>query len=314
MGMYTQFTVDERYRLASLLADDIEPVEIAERLGRSPSSISREFLRNSRADGTYAARYAQRQAQERRRQSKRGARKIENNPDLTQFLEDRLHPLISPEVVSIEDDISVSCATIYTWINRSRPDLKTLLPYHGKKRRRYGTKRTKKQGWTQSVRTIDERLAIVEQRESIGHWEGDTVHGINGNLLTYTERKSRFEKASLITRRLCDVVYGETKQMFSRDTVETITYDRGSEFSLWRMIERALGIPIYFAHPYHSWERGSNENANGRLRRVFPKGFNFSTVTQKDVDAVVWIMNHTKRKCLTWRTPCEVYGRCCTSS
>ena len=88
----------------------------------------------------------------------------------------------------------------------------------------------------------------------------------------------------------------------------SFTFDRGSAFSLWRMIERDTGATVYFAHPRAPWERGTNENTNGRLRRVFPKGFDFSTITQRDVDRVVLLMNHTKRKCLGWRTPYEVFN------
>jgi IS30 family transposase len=80
------------------------------------------------------------------------------------------------------------------------------------------------------------------------------------------------------------------------------------------MIEAATGARVYFARAHSPWERGTNDNANGRLRRAFPKGFDFAKVDQNDVDGVVWTMSHTPRKCLGWRTPCAVYGRCCTSN
>jgi len=86
-----------------------------------------------------------------------------------------------------------------------------------------------------------------------------------------------------------------------------IVYDRGSEFALWRMIERDLGVEVFFADPHHPWQRGKNENTNGRLRRVFPKGFDFDTITNRQLQKVVHKMNHTPRKSLGWRTPAEVY-------
>jgi len=94
----------------------------------------------------------------------------------------------------------------------------------------------------------------------------------------------------------------------------TITYDRGSEFALWKMIEKDTGTSIYFADAYQPQQRGKNENTNGRLRRVYPKGFDFATISQRELDKVVWKMNHTPRKSLSWQTPSEVYERCCNSS
>lgn len=312
--MYTHFTLPERYRLEVLLNEGLDHEDIAESLGKSVTSIARELTRNSRLDGYYHAQHANRLARVRRRQSKIRSLKIENNPVLQVMLETRLHPLCSPETITHDEDISLCHQTIYSWIKRSRPDLTKQLPYHGKKRRKYGTKRSVKQGWTSNVRDIDERPREVETREELGHWEGDTVHGKNGNLLTYTERSSRFEQALLIERRTCDEVHEQTKSWFKDKPAKSITFDRGSEFSLWRMIEKSTNTIVYFAKPHHPWQRGSNENANGRLRRVYPKQFNFATVTQRDVDAVVWKMNHTKRKVLSWRTPCEVLQVCCTSS
>lgn len=315
--MYTHITLQERYRLEVLLREGFDQDDIAERLGRTASSISREIERNSKADGSYGARYAHKKARERRIQSKKGSRIIENDTDLAQKIEELLDPLISPETITQEDDIDICFETIYAWISRSRPDLKNKLPYRGKKRRKYGMNRGKKSGWSQSVRDIDERPIEVDNREGLYNWEGDTVYGkqeSTGNLLTYTERVSRFEIAILITRRSCDIVHKETKKWFSKIPVQTFTFDRGSEFSLWKMIEEDTGAKVYFAKPHHPWQRGSNENANGRLRRIFPKKFDFSTVAQKDINSVTWKMNHTKRKCLNWRTPCEVFGACCTSS
>ena len=175
----------------------------------------------------------------------------------------------------------------------------------GRKRRVYGSRRAQKQGWTRNVRSIDER---IEQDEN---WEGDTIKGVGlARLLTHVERASLFTVADVLERGTADAVHEHVVQ---RNFNGTITYDRGSEFALWQMIERDTNATIYFAHPYHPWERGKNENTNGRLRRVFPKRFNFSTIIQRDVERVTHLMNHTPRKSLFWRTPCTVYGKCCTS-
>ena len=222
-----------------------------------------------------------------------------------------LHPLVSPEVIA--HDERVSHTTIYAWLYRSHPNLCSRLPQRGKIRKRYGAKRTRKQGWTQYVRSIDARPLAVEQRLRTGDFEGDTIRGRNGSLLTMTDRKSRYEVAVKIPGDRCDPVYTAIVTRKNVLQAQSFTFDRGSCFSLWRMIEQDTNALVYFAHPGAPWERGTNENANGRLRRIYRKRFDFATIKQRDVDAVVWIMNHTKRKCLNWRTPCEVFERCCTS-
>jgi len=247
---------------------------------------------------------AERKAKQRRKNSKKELRLIENNPELTEAIEKNLSPLVSPEVVAHKQNIHHQ--SIYSWIERSRPDLKKRLPRQGKRRRKYGKKRGKKQGWTQYVRSIDER---VEKEEN---WEGDTIQGSSkSGLLTYVERKSLFVIADRLTRRTADSVHAKTKE---HALMGTITYDRGSEFALWRMIERDTSARVYFAHPQSPWERPKNENTNERFRRVFKKGCNFANISEEEIGGVTWIINHTPRKSLNWRTSCEVYGKCCTST
>lgn len=261
-------------------------------------------MRNKDPDGQYRVWSADMRGRRRRRQSKYAARKIENDETLACTIEKRLHPLVSPEVIAHE--VGIVHESIYAWIARSRPDLARCLPRRGKKRRRYGSKRGQKQGWTKHVRVIDERPETREQ------WEGDTMKGVGlSRLLTHVERKSLFTVADVLLRGTADAVH---ERVTRRNFNGSITYDRGSEFALWRMIERDTGMRVYFAHPHHPWERGKNENTNGRLRRVFHKRFNFSTITQRDVERVTRLMNHTPRKSLLWRTPCAVYGKCCTSA
>jgi len=310
--MYKHFTLKERFALATLLNIDYEQRDIAQELGRSSSSISREIKINSKLNGEYEPRHAHKKAKLRRQKSKQGSRKIENNDILAQRIENRLHPLISPEVIAHDENICHE--SIYAWIYRSRPDLKILLPQRGKKRRRYGSKRGKKQGWTQNVRSIDERFIEANNRSRLGHFEGDTIRLKGGAILTHTDRKSRFEIAHLVPNETTDVAHAVIKEDKYLKQAKSITYDRGSTFANWRMIERDTEAKVFFAHAHHPWERGTNENHNQRLRRVFPKGTYYSNITHKDVAKTVWIMNHTKRKCLNWRTPYEVFNARCTST
>lgn len=163
--MYKHFTLDDRFTLATLLNNDYEQLDIAEIVGRSESSISREISWNSRPDGKYEPRHANMLAKRRRKNSKINSRKIENDSKLTKRIERQLHPLISPEVIAHNENVCHE--TIYVWVYRSRPDLKNKLPQRGKKRRRYGSKRGKKQGWTANVRNIEGQPAGAKNRSRI---------------------------------------------------------------------------------------------------------------------------------------------------
>lgn len=303
--MYKQITLDERFLLAALIKADYELPDMAEVIGRAASSLSREIYRNSRPDGVYEPRHAHMLSRMRRSESKRDSRKIETDKELAKRIEVRLCPLVSPEVIA--HDENVCHETIYAWIYRSRPDLKIRLPQRGKKRRRYGSKRGKKQGWTTNVRNIGEQPLGAKNRSRVRHFEGDTIRLEGGAILTHTDRKSRFEIAHLVPNETADVAYEIIKNDKNLRAAKSITYDRGSTFALWRMIEKRIEGKVYFANAHHPWERGTNENSNQRLRRVFPKGTKYSTISKKDVAKAVWIMNHTKRKCLNWRTPYEVF-------
>jgi transposase, IS30 family len=304
--MYHHITQDERVALATLLRAGYSQRKAAEELGINQSSVSRELSRNHHEGKSYHAKSADFLARMRRAESRMHCRKIENDRALAKRIEKKLHPLVSPEVIAHDEEIHFE--TIYQWIYRSRPDLKMRLPQRGKKRRRYGSKREKKQGWTQDVRSIHERSPGAEHRSRTRHFEGDTVRGPGEALLTLTDRKSRYEFAIKIQGEQCDPVRAMIAKYQKKLGAHSFTFDRGSAFSLWRMIQCDVGADVYFADPHAPWQRGTNENTNGRLRRVFPKGFNFGTITQRDIDRVVHLMNHTKRKCLNWRTPAEVFG------
>lgn len=225
------------------------------------------------------------------------SRKIENNDELRARIEKRLHPLVSPEVVAHEQGIHHQ--TIYSWIERSRPDLKRKLPYRGKRRRKYGKHRSQKQGWTRLVRSIDER------EEAEVSWEGDTMCGKGrARLLTHVERDSLYTQVHLLPDGTAPTVH---KTMKHADITGTITYDRGSEFALWKMIESDTKATVYFADAHAPWQRGKNENTNGRLRRVFSKKTDLGTITARQLKDVVRMMNTTPRKSLSWQTPEEMF-------
>jgi len=310
--MHHHLNREQRAALAVLHRSGSQNAEIARMLGVHPSTIGRELERNMTEDGTYHAAHARVLARDRRKTSKHSARLLENDERLATLVEALLHPLVSPEVIA--GQLGIVHETIYAWIDRSRPDLRDRLPRRGKKRRRYGAKRQTKQGWTRLVRPIDERPTIVSLRTRIGDFEGDTVRGRNGAILTHTDRTSRYEILHKIPNEGCDVIHAAVKRDDRLQSAETITYDRGSGFAIWRMIERDTDATVYFAHPRAPWERGTNENSNERVRRVYEKGSDLGMVSQEDLEAVADLMNHTPRKCLGGRTPCAVFKKACCIS
>lgn len=301
--MHIHINKDDRIVIQNGLRFGDTVTFIAVRISKDKSAISREIKRNQDEDGIYRAASADRKARTKRKKSKQKYRLIENDPKLEEAIILELDPLISPEVIAHE--FKIHHQTIYSWLERSRSDLKSQLPQRGKRRRKYGSYREINTGWTKKAKSIHDRVELKE------NWEGDTMRGqTKPKVLTHVERRSLYTKADWLPDGTADAVYTKLR---TSSLLGTITYDRGGEFALWEMIEKVLGVSIYFADPYQPGQRGKNENTNGRLRRVYPKGFDFSTITQRDLDQVVWKMNHTPRKSLSWRTPCEVYGKCCNS-
>lgn len=300
--MHKHLNRDDRIALGALRRAGLKQSAIATQLGVHRSTISRELKRNKNKRGSYHALTADIQETERRTQSKVQYRKIDAK--LGSSIETRLNPLVSPETVAYE--LGIHHQTIYSWLYRERKDLLNQLPQRNRKRRRYGSKRAKKQGWTRHVRSIHDRP------ESTIAWEGDTIKGrTRSRILTHVEQTSLYTRADLIPDGTADSVHATLK---ADPLTDTIIYDRGSEFALWQMIERDTAVTIFFADAHHPWQRGKNENTNGRLRRVFPKKFDFATITQKQLDQVVHFMNHTPRKSLGWRTPAAVFEEICCDS
>lgn len=301
-GMHRHINRDDRIALGALLRAGLSQSKISKQLGFHRSSISRELKRNPKPRGGYHALNAQKQARRRRQGAKTLYRKID--VILGNQISNQLNPLFSPETVA--NELGMHHQTIYNWIYRDRPDLLTQLPQRGRKRRRYGSKRAKKQGWTRLVKSMHHRptTPIV--------FEGDTIKGRSlARVLTHVEQTSLYLRADLMPNGTADSVHEVLKK---NPIPHQIIYDRGSEFALWNMIERDTKATVFFADAHAPWQRGKNENTNGRLRRVFPKKHDFATMTQKQLDTVVHFMNHTPRKSLGWRTPADVYQELCCIS
>lgn len=170
-----------------------------------------------------------------------------------------------------------------------------------KRRKRYGIQ--DRRGKLPNRVSIEERPEVVNQRERLGDWEVDTVVGKNqqGALVSLVERKSRYTLLGLVKQAMISLLLPLT------DRVHSITSDNGKEFAEHVQIAEALKATFYFSHPYSAWERGTNENTNGLIRQYFPKGSDFSSVTETLSVSVTDKLNHRPRKCLDFKTPFEVF-------
>ena len=320
MASYSHLERDGRVKLAALLRAGHSQKECAEHIGVSPSTISRELARHG-GSAEYTVWRAQRETKERRISANNRFNKIEHCGWLMSCIVRNLKKHRSPEQIAgllkKRRGTSVVChETIYAWIYAQRPDLKQYLRQKkGKYRRRGGTKIREKARESGKKRRIDERPTIVEQRVRVGDWEGDTIlsSGSLHRILTFVERRSGYLLAILIENGSAALVKEKVVESFlyiAKTKRLTLTLDNGIEFSAHELIERATSMIIYFAHPYHSWERGSNENTNGLLRQYFPKRSSFADLTQEDVDRAVNELNDRPRKRLGYRTPRTVFRNC----
>lgn len=318
---YTHFTLEERKYLQQLLSEKKSFREIARILGRSPSSISREVRRNRskrkphrQADNPfwYNCRRAQNLYIRRRREQIR-MRPVPGS-DAWNYIVSGLEKYWSPEAICGRWHVEhpgkrpLCASTIYRYIYQKKfPQIsaKTHLRRRGK--RFYP--RNSNYNSIQPGRIIPEWPEEIRLRARIGDWEGDTVYGGIGKgfLVTQVDRRSRFLRAGLLAKRDALLTKDVICQILKGLPVRSISLDNGSEFAAFRALEEELNAPVYFAEPHKPWQRGTNENTNDMLRFFFPKGFDFRTITQSDVDEVVDLINHRPRKCLNWRSPAEVF-------
>jgi transposase, IS30 family len=312
---YRQLSPEERYMLAALRTQGLSKSQIARCLGRHRSTVGRELRRNStRADGRYRASTAQERTNGRRSRSRRNSRLT---PADFALIDGLLRRQWSPEQVSGHlrrtGQLRVSHETIYRHIWRDKQEGGTLYTHlrgaRKRRRKRYGAHDSR--GRLAGKRMISQRPPEVEARRHVGHWEADTVLGTGSKdcVVTLVERKTglvlvgklKDRTADSLSRRLTRLIRGGGR-------VETVTTDNGTEFHDYERVERLTGATFYFARPYHSWERGSNENANGLLRQYLPKGESMAGLTQHQCHVIARKLNTRPRKRLGFRTPLECFN------
>lgn len=315
MSHYRHFTMDERESLLIYLNQGKKNCEIAKLLNRSPSTISREVRRNARSRSKYSALQAQKAYEHRRKRSVRKCKLA--HPAFAEKVSELLTNAWSPEQISNRlqyehNAIQVSTSTIYRGLECGLLDCELRKKLRIKGKRRHGGKKKSKCGHLDIEYTIHDRPKSVESRQTIGHWESDTVRGAKwtGCIATHVERASRYAVLCKIPNRTADAFTGATVQAFLRIPKRkrrSFCVDHGKEFANHREILQILNCKVYFADPHAPWQRGTNENFNGLLRQFFPKRTSFAEVTQDDVDAVAKLLNRRPRKSLGWKTPEEVF-------
>jgi IS30 family transposase len=319
-------TRDQRSELGAFMVAGLSQVDISVELGVHPSTICRELKRcqtNNRSG--YQATVAAFLARQRRARANGLRRKLIRDIPLRRYVTAKLKLDWSPEQISGRLALQygqpvLSHETIYAWVYRSAPHLKSHLRHGGTQyRRRRGSNKRWLEREKLRRRWIDDRPGIVAMRTRVGDWEGDTMVGTDrkSRLLTCTDRKSGYELAAKLDRVTYAKVADEMVTWFDklpRTKKHTLTFDNGIEFNQFEYIEATTGLAVYFCHPYSSWERGTNENTNGLLRQYFPKKTSFEFITQDQVDAAVRRLNTRPRKRLGYQTPREVFSRNCVSN
>lgn len=313
---YHQLTQEERYAIAGGLRARLSARHLARELGRSPSTVSREIRRNATAhDGAYRRGKAHSYAVAERRRSRRGSQYGE---DVLRKVRSLLRELLSPvQIVGklrAEGTPVPSYETIYRLIRQDKRDGGTLYRcmriMSKTRRKRYRSPRTR--GVLLGKKHISQREPIVDERGRIGDWEGDTVMGKIGSphcLLTLVERKSGFSFIRKLTARTTVEAIAAIAAVIKtiEDQFLTFTFDNGTEFHGYESLEDEFGVQCYFATPYHSWERGSNENLNGLIRQYLPKGRCLRSVTQAECDKIAKALNNRPRKRHGFKTPADIF-------
>jgi len=324
---YQHFLIEEREQIQRGLWEKRSIRAIAHEINRSPASVSREIRRNLPPTvRRYTPRLAHGRALEHRHFRGRTARL--KNDSIRSYVVAHLKHRWSPEQIAgrIEEDIgeTISHEAVYQYVYAQihhhgwgylRPgceDLRMYLRRRRKRRIHKGLRTSQRIPSFQGV-SIDVRPRIVAERVRIGDWESDTVESIRRKpgINTCVERKTGLVLISKLKDKKSEATVeaiSNRMALIPHDAKQTITFDNGPENSRWRELEEVSGLKVFFAHQYHAWERGTNENTNGLIRDYFPKKTDFTTINERELACVECELNSRPRKRLNWRTPLEAWG------
>ncbi len=325
MRIYGRLRFEEREEISRYLAVGLSLREIAGRLGRSASTISREVRRFQAGAYGYRATTAQRRACTAGRRRRFGKRKLLLNRRLLNVVQAKLKLQWSPQQIARHlkrhyecSSMRVSAEAIYSYLyvflrRELRAEFTGELRRAHKKRRKRGRSAKGQTASLDDMTLIDERPAEVQDRLIPGHWEGDLMIGgarAQSALGTLIERTTRFAILVPLKNKTAE----EVRRQFAREIKKlpselrlSLTYDQGREMAQHKLFTKETQMKVYFAHPRSPWERGTNENTNGLIRQYFPKGTDFRDVTHDEVRRVENRLNDRPRQCLAFRTPAEVF-------
>jgi IS30 family transposase len=299
--------------IARMLRAGFTGSEIARTLGKDPSAVNRHVKQNGGRDG-YDVREVRRKKHHQRIAAMESIRVLKGA--LLRTVVSLLKEHYSPEQIAGTLALKgqgIVASTIYRYIKERAPHLKKFLrSQKGRYRRKRGTKIREKQRELAKKRRIDERPKVIERRSRLGDWEGDTMLGRDKRvrIVTVVDRRSGYLIAYLLPKHNAELLTKLAVQKLKRlpkENRRTLTLDNGTEFSDWERLEKQTGITIYFAYPYHSWERGTNENTNGLLRQYFPKSMDFNLITPIELADVVKRLNDRPRKRLKFKSPRQLF-------
>jgi IS30 family transposase len=316
-------TLAEREEISRALVIGHSIRSIAARIGRAPSTVSREIERNGGRVG-YRANRADSEAWERAHRPK--SCKLVENRALASIVADKLRMRWSPEQIAgwlkhtypCDESHYVSHETIYrSLFIQARGALKKELLEHlrrtrGMRRSRHYTQKTPGHGQIVDAVSISERPASVEDRAVPGHWEGDLVFGSsNSQIATLVERQTRYVMLVKVDGKDTETVVNaliKNARKLPQELYKSLTWDRGKELAAHKKFTLATDIQVYFCDPQSPWQRGSNENTNGLLRQYMPKGVDISGFSQLQLNAIARQLNERPRKTLGFKTPAEMFS------
>lgn len=309
---YKHINKVERKEIGFFLSKKYSRRRIGELLGRDHTAISREIKKNS-IKGVYDPEKANHKARVKRKDSKYQGMKVVDDANLHNYVREKIKQYWSPENISgriknIDKHLRyISTKGIYKFLNSSYGGgLTSFLFYKDKKRK---PKNKVKVSQLQDRVFIDQRPKIVDQRRRFGDWEGDfIVSGKDGQgvLLTLYERKSKYFILKKFPAQKIELIHQYIFEITGGVVINTLTLDNDIIFRKHKELSALLGVPVYFCHPYHSWEKGGVENTNKLIRRFVPKGADISQCSDEYIQMIQNTLNNKPRKCLKYKTPYEV--------
>ena len=317
MTTYKQLTLEDREKLFIFRTQGLSLRAIAQKLGKSHSTLSRELRRNHSALEPSWYQPYDAQNKYRKRKFRPSNSILLKHWRLHHYVTSHLRLRWSPQIISgrlplDHPEFSISHETIYRFIYSQEPSLISFLARRHKRRRQRAFPRKPHALPIPNRISIDQRPALINQRTQFGHWESDSMVSRNNTTAFHVllERQSRYVKISKIPANNSTVVAATVvSRLFDHPSFarRSITYDNGPENYLHSHVNYSLGSQSFFCHPYHSWQKGSVENVIGLIRRFIPKKSDLQKVLSSDVSTIEYLLNARPRKCLNFKTPKEVF-------